>query len=43
MSLPTDPKELEIVTAEGLERELNLVRASAIDSRLGIFGPQSAI
>jgi len=43
MSLPTDPKELEIVTAEGLERELNLVRASAIDSRSGIFGPQSAI
>jgi uncharacterized protein (DUF2236 family) len=43
MSLPTDPKALEIITAEGLERELNLVRASAIDSRSGIFGPQSAI
>jgi uncharacterized protein (DUF2236 family) len=42
MSLPIDSK-LETVTTEGLKRELNLVRSSAIDSRSGIFGPQSAI
>jgi uncharacterized protein (DUF2236 family) len=37
------PDLTEIVTTEGLERELNLVRASAINSRSGIFGPQSAM
>jgi hypothetical protein len=31
----------EIVTAESLEHELRLVRASAADSISGIFGPQS--
>ena len=35
--------DLQIVTNEALERELSLVRASAVSSRSGIFGPQSAI
>ncbi len=43
MSVPIDRANLQIVTAKSLEDELNLVRASAISSRSGIFGPQSAI
>jgi uncharacterized protein (DUF2236 family) len=43
MSMPIDRAKLEIVTTEGLERELNLVRASAVNSRSGIFGPPSAM
>jgi uncharacterized protein (DUF2236 family) len=35
--------DLQIVTNKGLERELCLVRASAVSSCCGIFGPQSAI
>src|SRR6201993_4041485 len=31
----------EIVSAESLERELNLVRAAAAGSSSGIFGPRS--
>jgi uncharacterized protein (DUF2236 family) len=41
--MPIDRANFEIVTPEGLERELNLVRASAVSSRSGIFGAQSAI
>ena len=36
--MPIDRANFEIVTPEGLERELNLVRASAVSSRSGIFG-----
>jgi uncharacterized protein (DUF2236 family) len=43
ISVPIDRANLDIVTNEDLERELNLLRSSAIDSRSGIFGPQSAI
>ena len=43
MSTPIDLAKFEIVTTEGLERELNLVRATTVNSRSGIFGPQSAI
>jgi hypothetical protein len=43
IGMPTDRANFEIVTPEGLERELNLVRASAVSSRSGIFGAQSAI
>ena len=35
--------DLQIVTNEALEHELCLVRTSAMSSRSGIFGPQSAI
>jgi uncharacterized protein (DUF2236 family) len=35
--------DLQLVTNETLERELSLVRASAMSARSGIFGPQSAI
>jgi len=43
MNLKSDRAKFQIVTAEGLERELNLVRAAAMNSHLGIFGPQTAI
>ena len=33
----------QIVTNAGLERELCLLQASAMNSRSGIFGPQSAM
>ena len=41
MNVPTDHDTVEIVSTEGLERELNLVRATAAGSLSGIFGPQS--
>jgi len=41
--MPIDCANGEIVTNERLERELDFLRTSAIDSRFGVFGPQSAI
>jgi hypothetical protein len=42
MNMPTEHDTLEIVSSEGLERELTLVRAAAAGSLSGIFGPRSA-
>jgi uncharacterized protein (DUF2236 family) len=41
MNAPTELNPLEIVSAESLERELNLVRGAAAGSLPGIFGPRS--
>jgi uncharacterized protein (DUF2236 family) len=41
MNVPTLYDTLEIVSAEDLERQLNRVRAAAVDSLSGLFGPQS--
>jgi uncharacterized protein (DUF2236 family) len=41
MNMPTEHDTLEIVSSEGLERELTLVRAAAAGSLSGIFGPRS--
>lgn len=43
MSIPVDLEKFQLVSPEGLERELDWVRATAMNSRAGIFGPQSAI
>jgi len=40
-NVPTALDTLEIVSSEGLERELELVRATAAGSLAGIFGPRS--
>jgi uncharacterized protein (DUF2236 family) len=37
----TERAPLEIVSAEGLERELNMVRDAAADPLAGVFGPRS--
>src|SRR5207249_3909926 len=37
------PEKFQIVTTEGLERELHLAGATGMNSRSGIFGPQSEI
>jgi uncharacterized protein (DUF2236 family) len=41
MNTRTEHDSLEIVSAESLERELNLVRGAAAASLSGIFGPRS--
>jgi uncharacterized protein (DUF2236 family) len=43
MSIPVDLEKFQIVTPEGLERELHWLRATAMDSRAGVFGPRSTI
>jgi uncharacterized protein (DUF2236 family) len=43
MNIPPDLDKFQIVTSEGLERELDWVRSTAMNARAGIFGPQSAI
>ena len=43
MSIPVDLEKFEIVTPEGLERELHWLRATTTDSRAGVFGPRSVI
>lgn len=41
MSLPTSRNQVELVNTEGLECELDRVRAAASGSLSGVFGPQS--
>jgi len=41
MNAPTNQDRFEVVSADGLEGELNLVRASAAGPLAGIFGPLS--
>jgi uncharacterized protein (DUF2236 family) len=41
MSAPTEHDQLEIVSTERLERELNAVRDAAADPLSGVFGPRS--
>ena len=41
MTSPAEHDPLEIVSAESLERELNVVRGAAAGSLSGIFGPRS--
>src|SRR5262249_7416970 len=41
MNVSVEHDQLEIVSTESFERELNLVRAAADGSRSGVFGPHS--
>jgi len=41
MDLPTNPRVLDTVATEDLERALALVSAGMLDSRSGVFGPRS--